>query len=125
MNKSVPFFVGYASLQSSLSLEEVGEILSREVFGGLSFGGKELDIHEEIPAVFIQNSFMGLKVVLDGYSGFGQDEYFTLSVGSSISFKNVESETVSLDDYLFNLLKIALKDVEALMVIDFDGKELE
>jgi hypothetical protein len=61
MKLKLPWFVGYAGMQSNLSLEEVGKILSDRVFGGLEFSGRDLEIHEEVPAIFIQEPIMGQR----------------------------------------------------------------
>lgn len=53
------------AFQAKGSLEEIGGYLSKQVFGGLPFGGKDACIHEEIPAVFIGEPIMGMQVVLD------------------------------------------------------------
>ena len=108
MSEKVPFIVGYASLKSSLTIEEVGEILSNKVFGGLKFGGKELEIYEEVPAIFIQEPIMGLKIVLDGYSGFDEDSGFNLSVGPWLILEGFLREDVRIDNYLQQLLKALL-----------------
>jgi hypothetical protein len=122
MNSKLPFFVGYASLQSNLKLEEVGVILSEKIFAGLKFSGKELEIHEEVPAIFIQEPVMGLKVVLDGFSGLEQDKYFTLSIEPWISFDEAESKTIRLNNYLIELLKVSLKDIKGIVVmLDYEN----
>ncbi|MEO5684261.1 MAG: hypothetical protein ABIQ88_16590 [Chitinophagaceae bacterium] len=118
MRSTAPFFVGYVSLKSNLSLEHVGEILSNKVFGGIAFSGKELEIHEEIPALFIHNTILGFRIVLDGYSGFDQSQYFTLSVRTCVSIEGVNPEIVRLDSYLFNLLKVVLKEIPEIEVFE-------
>jgi hypothetical protein len=120
MNLKIPWFVGYASMQSALSLEEVGELLSEKVFGGLKFSGRELEIHEEVPAIFIQEPIMGLKVVLEGYSGFDENVHFHLSVAPWITFDEFDEETIRLDHYLVELLKISLKELkDKIVVLDY------
>jgi hypothetical protein len=122
MKSKLPFFVGYASLQSNMTLEEVGLILSEKIFAGLKFSGKELEIHEEVPAIFIQEPVMGLKIILDGFSGLEQDKYFTLSIGPWISFNEAESITIRLDNYLRELLKVSLKDVnDVVVMVDYEN----
>jgi len=118
MNIKTPFLVGHVLLKSSLSLEEVGKILSDKIFGGLEFGGKDLEIHDEIPAIFIQSPVIGLKIILDGYSGFGDDQSFNLSISPWISIEHVEREDVRLDNYLFQLLQVELKGVEDIEIFE-------
>lgn len=49
---------GYCKIWSELSLENLGAILSERVFCKIPFGGREEDIHEEVPAIFIQQPFL-------------------------------------------------------------------
>lgn len=120
MNLKLPWFVGYAAIQSNLSLEEVGQLLTEKVFAGLEFSGKELEIHEEVPAIFIQQPLMGLKVILEGYSGFEKNTQFGLSVAPWITFDEFDSDTIRLDHYLIELLKISLNDVkDKIKVLDY------
>ncbi|MED1786881.1 hypothetical protein P4V47_05060 [Brevibacillus laterosporus] len=77
----VPFLVGTVAFQSNQSLEEVGKLISERLFGGLQFGGKEEYIHEEIPAIYISELILGLRVILSGYSGFGEEDWFVLKLG--------------------------------------------
>lgn len=58
-------------LRSDKSLEEVGKIVSKELFSGLEFGGKDKFIRDEIPAIYIENSVLGLAVILQGVDGDG------------------------------------------------------
>ena len=109
MITKVPYILGYVSLKSNLTLEEVGKVLSDKVFGGLQFGGKDLDIHEEIPAIFIQAPIMGLKIILEGYSGLEENNHFTLSVRPWMTLSEFEHEEVNLNQYLIALLKTSLK----------------
>ena len=61
---------------------------------------------------------VGLKIILDGYSGFGDDQSFNLSISPWISIEHVEREDVRLDNYLFHLLQVELKDVEDIEVFE-------
>jgi hypothetical protein len=51
------------------SLEKVTSILSEKFFGGLSFGGKDLRIFDEVPALRLEGNFLGLFVAVHGYPG--------------------------------------------------------
>jgi len=113
----LPFFVGYVSLQSNLALEEVGEMLSEKIFAGLKFSGKELEIHEEIPAIFIQQPIMGLKVILDGFSGLEEDKHFTLSIMPWITLDAEQENSIRLDNYLIELFKVSLKEYSDIVII--------
>jgi hypothetical protein len=114
---NIPLLWGTCSLKSSLSLEELADKISSKLFCGLKFSGKEFCIHEEIPAIFIENPFMGLRVILDGYSGLGEEEGFCLYVEpyedfstNLISRENIKEYRVLLDDYLYSWLIYVFKD---------------
>ena len=115
MNYKLPFIVGYVTLQSDLTLEEIAQTLSVKIFGGIKFGGRDLEIHEEIPAVFIESPILGLKIVLEGNNN--SDKYYSLSVGPWVAFPDFEREEVRLDNYLVELLKIALKEVKEVRIV--------
>ena len=117
MANTVPFIVGYASVQSHLSLEEVAELFSGKIFGGLAFGGKDLEIYEEVPAVFLDMPILGLRVVLSGYSGFEEDQNYTLSVSPWFNFDYAMQVDVRIDSYLTCLFNEVLKDMEDVKVL--------
>lgn len=77
----VPYLEGIVAFQSNQSLEEVGKLISERLFGGFQFGGKEEYIYEEIPAIYISELIIGLRVILSGYNGFDEDERFVLELG--------------------------------------------
>jgi hypothetical protein len=56
-------------LTSSMRLEEVGEILSRHVFGGIPFEGKSRHIRDEIPAIYNKTELFGMRFILTGEEG--------------------------------------------------------
>jgi hypothetical protein len=114
---NIPLLWGICSLKSNLSLEDLADKISSKLFCGLQFSGKEFCIHEEIPAIFIENSFMGLRVILDGYSGLGEEEGFCLYVEPYKDFstnlikrENIKEYRVLLDDYLYCQLRHAFQD---------------
>jgi hypothetical protein len=120
----IPEFLGYISLRSNLPLEALGELLSEKVFAGAKFGGKERAIHEEIPAIFIQNPFMGMLIVLDGYSGLGDDKWFTIhfqtwgDFGRYLRTNQIEENRVKLDWYLYYLFKEGLQNHPEIVIIE-------
>jgi hypothetical protein len=105
-------------MQSDLSLEALASILSEKLFGGLVFGGRELEIHEEVPAVFIDAPLIGMKIVLDAYSGLNEENYFTLSISPFVTFVKEDKFDVRIDEYLICLLKDALHDIDNIRVIE-------
>jgi hypothetical protein len=113
----LPYLIGNAIIKSDLSIEDVGEIISNKMFGGLKFGGKELNIHEEIPAIFIQNDILGLQIVLDGYPGLNEDDGYSLSISPGSNFPQGDTDNINMDDFLRELLKITLVDSKKIIVV--------
>ena len=109
MENRIPYFVGYVSLKSSLSLEELAEVLSERVFSGSVFGGRELNVHDEIPAVFITKGFFGLSVTLSGFPGFNEEGGFDIQLIPNLK-TILEKYVVELDVYLEVLIREALTD---------------
>lgn len=120
----IPRFIGYISLKSHLTLEELGEVLSKNIFGGAIFSGKEKSIHEEIPAIFIEKSFMGTLVILDGYSGFEDDKWFTITIqmwgdfNQYIYSNKIKEEKTPLHWYLYYLIKQGLTGYPEIQIIE-------
>ena len=102
---SIPSIWGTLNFYSSLSLENLGSVISDAMFSGLSFGGREKNIYDEVPAIFIDSQPLGLKVVL---SGNDQDGY-RLEVQSYFRVKGVTNERVYIDGYLFEFFKAYLE----------------
>jgi hypothetical protein len=84
---------GDVSLKSNLTLEEVGEILSKKLFGGL-------------------------RIVLDGYSGFDENSGFSLEVSPWVRPKDGHSGEVNLDGYLVEILKIQLEGTQDITILE-------
>jgi hypothetical protein len=94
------FITSAVHIQSEKSLEEVAGILSKELFNGLTFGGKEEYVLEEVPAVYIEGGIMGLAVILGGENG-----YFSLSMYPyDYPAERISSVDVDLTEYLSFLL---------------------
>jgi len=51
-------------IPSKLSLEELAETISRHVFGGVKFIGKEEFIRDEFPAVYTESTVLGARFIL-------------------------------------------------------------
>ena len=115
MDNKITRVIGSVGLKSTLSIEEIAEILSELVFGGAKFGGKELKIYDEVPALFINKGVLGLRVILQGYAS---NEHFHLGLLPDFKLKGIEKYEVDLSTYLLALLKERLKDVSEIQVID-------
>ncbi len=118
----IQYFRGAAMFQSSLELEELGKEISKCLFGGLSFGGVDTDLHDETPAIYLESQFLGLKIIICGYKGIDEGEIYKLDsdnenyyildindlyINPSLKsiFPNEELEATEIDDYLDGLLR--------------------
>lgn len=119
----IPDMQGEAAFQTNKSLEEVGTIISKKLLGGLEFQGKELRIYEEVPAIFIKNQILGLQVILNGYSGYGEDEWFIIEVRvpyfCQIFGKNIESYKYDISEYLEGLVTDCFKDDDTVKILKY------
>src|ERR1044071_5349173 len=57
------------SFLSEKNLEEVAEIISTKLIGGIPFVGKDEFIYDEVPAVYTKHDVLGLRVILQGFGG--------------------------------------------------------
>jgi len=108
---SLPFLRCGLRIVSDMSIEEVGELISRKLFGGLSFGGKEDYICEEIPAIYIKKQLLGIRIILNGFPG--KNGGYILDLVSDFEYpKNTKYEEVDLKKYI----AVALGDIEGLEI---------
>jgi hypothetical protein len=95
-------------LHSSMSLEEVGEVVSNRVLGGIPFVGKKDYIRDEIPAIYSKPDVLGTRFVLMGES---DDEGYYLeadaggSVSANLSAEQIRSSLVDISPLVAHLLK--------------------
>jgi len=61
-------------LWSDKGLEEVAEIVSNRLFGGVRFIGKGEYIRDEVPAIYSERDILGMRIILMG--GPGQEGYY-------------------------------------------------
>jgi hypothetical protein len=113
----IPYITGGVKFRSDLTLEEVGEILSRELFGGLPFGGKDESIHEEIPAIFIEPTILGLQIILDGYNEEDEDQTFLLSI-RPLRMSDPHLKRCIIDKQLSSLIIYLLRDQSQIVVLE-------
>lgn len=86
-------FYGSIGIYTSLTLDELGTLLSERVFGGIEFGGKDLGLCDEVPAVRLERRFLGLYVIL-----YGGDGEYALSVDQRAD--DIPAEEIGQDDYV-------------------------
>ena len=118
---SYPYLTGQAVIYSEKNLEEVAAILSKALFGGAPFGGKEDYIYDEVPAVYISDKAapLGLRIILQGNGGkLG----YRLELHSDTNLPadqadNATFEPIDLSDYL----ALLLGDVAGISVKSFSS----
>jgi len=107
----LPFFECDLLIISDMSIEEVGELISKKLFGGLPFGGKENYIYDEIPAIYIKDKILGFKIILNGFPG-KNGGYILHLVSKFESMEDMEFEEIDLEKYI----ACALGDIEELEI---------
>jgi hypothetical protein len=91
------------------NLEELAQLVSNHVLGGVQFGGAEEHIRDEVPAVFIKQHVLGLEIVLCGFGG-QEGYYLTMESkyrGQLKTAGQIRKQTVDLSPYVANLLSKA------------------
>ncbi len=121
---------GSCAMRTNLSLEQLAKIISDKVFGGVPFGGKDQHIWEEIPAVYIRSSILGLQIILgEGKNDGGNGNIFVLSVSSSNGFgryrfeDKLPNKTAEVDSYLQRVLKYSLVRFPQVEILGNERKE--
>ena len=117
----IPDFLGTCTINTSLHLEELSTIVSSKLLGGLPFTYGKHSIWEEIPSMYIEHSILGLLVIIGGYGG--EDGYsIEISLYGNysrfLSFSNIDTERISLDKYLYFLLKDALINHPEIKIVE-------
>jgi hypothetical protein len=119
-----PHIYGNVNFKSDLSIKEVGSIIGEKIFSGATFGGKENNIYEEVPAIYIDNLMLGFLIVIQGYSGINHESGYWLnitpyfSITNNKKFINSIKYDVCLNTYLYALLDERLKDNPEIMVLE-------
>lgn len=114
MNKKNISLDGSVALLYLKDIDRLSEILSKEIFGGTKFTGKELKIRDEFEAVRISD-FFGIKVTLTNNRGvknsfYSDKEYFHIDFSGKIIDEDVNSyESIKISEYLYFLLQSKLE----------------
>ena len=98
---------GTVRIRSSLSLEEIGGIVSQRVLGGVRLEGRENNIRDEVPAIYSQTPVLGLRFILQGEP---DEEGYYLSanswkLGLELSPAEIKSRLRDISDLLASLLQ--------------------
>lgn len=76
MKKYVPYIIANVAIEySNGELEDLARLISKQIFGGIKFVGKEKFIRDEVPAIYIESDLFGLKVVLTE-----EDDFYGLEI---------------------------------------------
>ena len=117
----IPDFLGICTINTNLHLEELSTVVSSKLLGGLPFTYGKHSIWEEIPSMYIEHSILGLLVILGGYGGeAGYNIKISLygNYKRFLSFNKIDKERISLDWYLYFLLKDALINHPEIKIIE-------
>ena len=117
----IPDFLGICTINTNLHLEELSTVVSSKLLGGLPFTYGKHSIWEEIPSMYIEHSILGLLVILGGYGGeAGYNIKISLygNYKRFLSFNKIDKERISLDKYLYFLLKDALINHPEIKIIE-------
>ena len=109
--------IGKVQIKSSLSIIDLGEIISENVLGGVILDGLEKKIYDEVPAIFAQKGLLGFSVILQGYSGKDNPIGYWFEITPNYSENKTEAETINLSSYLSSLFSSKISN-ENIIVID-------
>lgn len=112
---SYPYLTANVLIHSDLTLENVAKILSKTLFAGAPFGGKNDYIYDEMPAVYITEKMspLGLYITLQGYGG---------KTGYMLQITSIDNLPPAVDHDDFTLLDLSpyitslLRDVQGITV---------
>lgn len=94
---------GIVGIRTNMPLDELATILSKQVCGGIEFGGKNRGLRDEIPAVVTLEPFLGLRLVLWGDAGdYGLSLEMWHPQGNADG--GADSPIIDLSQLLFDLL---------------------
>jgi hypothetical protein len=62
---------------SPLTIEQLGDLLSEKLLGGIRFAGRDEHLRDEVPAIRSESEILGLRVLIQG---FGGDSGYTLEI---------------------------------------------
>lgn len=104
--------------KSELEILELGELISKRIFGGLHFGGLDDYICEEIPAIYIDESVLGFQVILNGF----REEHYCLHFSLYPSSPSMVGKDILNYNFINNgfreHMKFILKQIPELDVFD-------
>mgnify|MGYP001197189630 CR=1 FL=1 len=122
INKIIKFR-GHCQIKTKFHLEKLAHKVSKAICGGIPFVYGEHSIWEEIPAMYLDHSILGMLIIIGGY---GKENGFCIEIDSYGEFSRYvynkglrDSEvTVRLDLYLYHLLKQGLAEYPEIEIIE-------
>ena len=109
--------IGGVQLKSSLSIQEIGTIISDQILGGIKLDGLEKNIYDEVPAIFC--GVLGFSVVLHGHSGMDDNKSFWFDIIPNFSSDEDQKETIDLGGtYLKAFFINSFKDHPAIRIVE-------
>ena len=93
-------------VHSALTIEQVGEAISKGLLGGVPFVGRDEYLRDEVPAIRSESEIFGLRVLVQGHggeSGYALEIYPKHSNDPAFQVKGPEDE-VDLSSYVASLL---------------------
>lgn len=119
--KKYPYFVCLLPILSEEDIIGVAKIISDRLVGGISFGGLEDYIYEEVPAVYIKESILGFELVIQGYGG---EEGYVLEVRSD-SRNSIPEDAKEIRVDITNYIASLLEGTEKIKIIYDEISEKE
>jgi hypothetical protein len=111
--------IGSVEIYSELELEDLGKIISEEIFGNIPFVGLLNYVYEEVPTIFIERgSLLGLDVKLFGYKSSAENGRYFLQImsGNQLGFK-YPVRRIHFSFTLFQILSSKLKKYNNIKVV--------
>lgn len=114
---NIPYLIAHVEILFAGNIDELSFILSRALFNGVSFSGREEWIRDECPAVFIRD-FLGFRVVL---TEVVRNERFDVSVHPSSRLRrrmyHGGMRKVDLSSYIARIFDYLLQDENSVHVV--------
>jgi len=118
-NDKYSILIGSINFKSKIKIEELGNILSEELFSGLKFEGFNESIYEEIPAVYIKKPILNSKIILSGTNGFDEDNWYQLLIEPwELPNDYLTIKKNNINNYLLDLFKKKFKNYDFKIIYD-------
>lgn len=115
------YFTGHVNLESSLSLEALGQLISTRLFGGIPFRPALTGRFEEVPTLILSSKVLDCEVLLHGQSPYSDYTFFTLSFNGPKHRYPYETkpDRIKLNNYLQMWLRREFEDSPDISLSEF------